>query len=354
MAVGLTACDTGTGGGGGGGDESVYLTIADITQWNAAVNQIKTGGNGKSYVLTITGTISVPPTESPYFTFGSAGGLTVTLKGDGTLSRDENDYLFNLKGSAASARQTLVIDGPVTLQGSNVVGTGMATVKVGEYAALEMKNGTITSNANRGVDVGGSGSSFTMTGGEISANSAGGVYVNGGSFTLSGTGKISDNTTGGVGGGVYLIASNFTMTGGKISGNTVNSTSYNAYGGGVYVDSGGRFTMTGGEISGNTANSTGADAYGGGVYCFGGITFAKSGGIIYGDEDNTVGNGNDTDNTVESGNGHAVYLADIPKKRDADAGPGVKLYANLGNGLVWTHDGSGVPGIDADTTSEWE
>jgi hypothetical protein len=185
----------------------------------------------------------VPPSS-----FGTARNITVTLRGNGILTTSADGALFRFAGGSASYRQTLIIDGPVTLVGRNAADNGANNTAPVVYlysnAALEMKNGTITCNASEG------------------------------------------------GGGVYVQNGSFTMSGGKISGNTAQRS-----GGGVSV-SGGTFTMTGGVISGNTAQS------GGGVGVYG--SFAKSGGTIYGDTDTIHTPGAD-ENTATGGEGHAVY-----------------------------------------------
>jgi hypothetical protein len=79
--------------------------------------------------------------------------------------------------------------------------------------------------------------------------------------------------------------------------------------------------MSGGTISGNTAAIDG-----GGVYVeeyfgyFGTFTKTAAAGIIYGYDAQP-----NQQNTAASGIGHAVYVADGPKKRDATAGTGVAL-----------------------------
>jgi hypothetical protein len=143
------------------------------------------------------------------------------------------------------------------------------------------------------------------------------------------------------------VGGTFTMSGGKISGNTASSSSIaGGYGGGVAV-SFGAFTMNDGEISGNTAASRG----GGVDVSFG--TFTKKGGTIYGDTDKIAGNGNATDNTSTSGEGHAVQPGGGSKKRrNATAGPELKLFYDE-SGNVSTFIDSSEGGV-GDTTANWE
>jgi hypothetical protein len=166
-----------------------------------------------------------------------------------------------------------------------------------------------------GVHMGGRAS---MSGGKISGNEAGrggGVWVPfGGDLTMSG-GEISGNTASRLGGGVHVetVSGTFTLSGsGKISGNEAQK------GGGVSLDEG-EFFMTGGEISGNTAQSPVSydSGLGGGVYVeinlptddwnyiYAGI-IDKTGGIIYGNED-AVDSGKR--NTVKDKNGNPLIPA---------------------------------------------
>jgi hypothetical protein len=366
----FSACPTPTDGGD---DNPVIITIANTTQWEGALSRIKTGGNGKTYELIIAGSFGVPPSAAP--SFGTAFGITVTLKGSGTLSLSSDDTLFFIYGSSSTKGQTLIIDGDITLKGRADNSSNGWMVIVDDYGSLWLKEGTITENGGGGVYV--TGGNFYMPGGEISDNEAatgGGVYVDSGSFIMSENGKISNNTATN-GGGVYVASGGyFRMEGGEISGNTANG-SPNGYGGGVYVTGpggyfimtggeistntgsdgggvgvgpGGYFTMTGGEISTNTATNgggvyvTGGSFYmpggeirdntatsGGGVYVFGvnNTIFIKTEGTIYGNDPVHK-------NIATSGNGHAVYAAG-DKEHNVDADPSVTLSATY-NGS-WTY-----------------
>jgi uncharacterized Zn-binding protein involved in type VI secretion len=323
----------------GGGDDG----IGTKSDWDAAVQAIKEGGDGKAYVLTIAGNFEVDPSSSP--TFGTVRNLTVTLQGSGTLTLNGNGSIFHLQGS--SGAQRLNLHGNITLVGRKIDGNGAANnnvpvVYIGSNAALDMKNGTITGNRNTtnyssgGVYVANNGD-FAMSGNAvISGNSAdrgGGVYVDtNGDFTMSGNAVISGNSASSSGGGVFVSGSEqygggrFTMSGGKISGNSAPSVS--SGGGGVYVAGNGSFTMSGNAvISGNSAYR------GGGVGLQASGSFTKSGNtIIYGDSDNIPypNNGNATDNTATVVNcGNAVYVPGTgggnPKRRENNAGTGVNL-----------------------------
>jgi hypothetical protein len=201
------------------------------------------------------------------------------------------------------------------ITGNEAGGSGGGVYETG---SITMTTGEITGNKANGSGGSGGGvyaeGAFTMTTGEITGNTAngsggsgGGVYAKG-AFTMT-TGKITDNKADGSGGGVFVKTNSFTMKGGEIAKNTT----YNSSGGGVYVDTDGGFAMYAGTIAGNSARMNG-----GGVYISKNIL--KTGGIIYGKTDDK-----NTSNESNQGQGHAVYLSNGTKKRDATAGAGVDL-----------------------------
>jgi hypothetical protein len=296
------------------------FTIGSAAEWNAALEGIKTRGNGKSYLLTIGGSFSVPPSSLSSPTFGGSNGLTVKLTGSGALSLSAPGSIFFLRGSSPSARQTLIIDGDITLSGR--AANDAPAVYLYANAGLEMRSGKITGNANSdsiygggGVFVNGYNSVFTLSGGEISGNTAassdgGGVSVRQGGFTMTG-GKINGNHAGDYGGGVYASGCSVAMSGGDICGNPVYASG--SCGGGVYVQNGSLTLSGGGKISGNTASG-----YGGGVFADGG-SVTMSGGEISG-------------NTATYSGGGGVYLTN---------GGGFSLSGGVISGNTATHSGGG-------------
>ena len=167
------------------------------------------------------------------------------------------------------------------LNGKTITGTGgndviivaaNASLDITDCGGNDNGKGKITLPAGaigRGIYVSGN-AAFTLWNGDITGitppatNKWGGsgVYVAyKGKFTMYG-GAITENTSGGSGGGVYVAGGTFNMSGGEITGNTSTS-----HGGGVYVSSDSTFTMTGGKIIGNNTTTTNTDGYsGGGVY----------------------------------------------------------------------------------------
>ena len=188
----------------------------------------------------------------------AADNATITLDSDTTIT------------------ETLVITGKtLTLDLNGCVlrmrGTG-SVLEVSDRATLTIqdssaaKSGTITGgNAGDGggVYIGDNSSEghLVMTGGTITGcatnhGRGGGVFVFKGSFTMSGTAKITDCTA--VWGGgvvVHTGSSTFTMNGGEISDCKASYT-----GGGVCLVSRAWFEMTGGTIRNCTAGSVESSA----------------------------------------------------------------------------------------------
>jgi hypothetical protein len=177
--------------------------IATAAQWDDAINAIKSGGSDKSYTLTVNGTVSVPgkrgvkENDSATYSFGDVTGITVTLRGSGTLALSGPGLLLCLGGGTEDTGQKLIIDGPA-LKG---VSNNDASLIYAKHAGVELRSGKITGNTNQGF-----------------------------------------------GGGVDAFESDLAMTGGVIKGNTARDSSPN--GGGMGIRFGG-FSKTGGTIYGS-------------------------------------------------------------------------------------------------------
>jgi hypothetical protein len=120
------------------------------------------------------------------------------------------------------------------------------------------------------------------------------------------------------------------------------NVNYDGWGGGVYVDTGGKLTIpeNGGEISGNVSeslNEWNGEAFGGGVFVITGGTFEKSGGIIY-------GKGSGKSNILSGGDGYtagdAVFVGDIFDDES------YYYETTAGEGVNWNYTGTGKPGND--------
>jgi hypothetical protein len=300
------------------------------TSWQNAVGVISTSGDGRNYVIKVTGSFlldgvtdptfdnspSSDPTNIKVLIYSDGGPWTISLFNTGSLLRlgaNQTVILRNItfkgKGSGINYQSLLYCSGanseivmyPGAVITENEISIGGGGVRVEGGGKLTMSGGVISKNkigssdSGAGVFVKGSGSTFEMNGGIISGNTVvssgkgGGVGVqDNATFEMNG-GVISGNTassgggSSGQGGGVFVgtettLAKKFTMSGGVISGNTPGST---GQGGGVYVSySNGASAsgMSGGTISGNSA------LLGGGVCISNDGTFSMSGGAISGNE----------------------------------------------------------------------
>ena len=276
----------------------------------------------------------------------SSGGTLVMNTGSTITGNTANGPPTG--GTGDNSGGVYVLQGTFTMNGGKISGNTTSSIGGGVYVysgTFTMNGGEITGNTANGTPTGGAGgyasgggvyvggynrrATFTMTGGKISGNtssslinSVGGVCVDDyGTFEMKG-GEISGNTSTDSFGGVFVnVLGTFTMSGtAKISGNT---------GGGVCTI--GTFTMNGGTISGNTSST-----YGGGVYVniLGG-TFTKTNGTIYGYDADDTGNSNvvkDSSGTVVNNQGHAVYVyvnSTTNRRRETTAGETVNLDSTI-------------------------
>jgi len=226
--------------------------------------------------------------------FGVANANTITIENRGVLMLD--GIIVTHVSGASGVGVSVSSGGKLTMLSGKI--SGNSGYGINNNGNFTLSGGAISNNGNYGVYTSGTGSNFTMTGGEISSNRYGvylatyngffnmtngkifgstglGVAIANGIFTMTG-GEISNNVRG------VENSATFIMSGGKISGNTVSNN-----GAGVY--STGIFTMSGGEISDNTVTG---NYNGGGVYNSG--TFTMSGGEI-------------SKNTATNGGGVFVY-----------------------------------------------
>jgi hypothetical protein len=358
-----------------------------LVTWAQAVTQVS-AANG-NYAIIVTQNIDVAagdyssitntftPAGLTLYLAGQTGTEIVTLTGDGPL--------LTVGSYGENKNQTVTLDG-LTLQGHG--GNTYGLVRIYDGCIFNMNSGVITGNTSSeiigggGVVVHGSTSTFNMSGGRISGNTAsangsgGGVYVGpnttfnmtggtiggdtpadantagsgggvmiiGGTFTMSGSAKVSGNTASDQGGGVYVqnytppvtnptvVPGTFTMSGGEVSGNTaggsgggvmtsggtfnmsdgtISGNTATNVGGGVSIGSGGTFTMMGGEVSGNRSEVPSIGG-GGGVYVSG--TFHIVTGVVYGSD------GDGKSNTVASNIGAALYNASGTAERGTFSG----------------------------------
>ena len=255
--------------------------------------------------------------------FNMQGGTinynTAAQNGGGVYYDNSNyERTMTISGSATIANNEAAYGGGV------YVNRGTANMSGGEITGNSVSkdvdaSSTEANAAGGGVYVCGDSTSYRgtftlsgsakITGNKVDGNGAGGgVYIDtNGSFTMSGNAEISRNTMDenlGNGAGVCLNGGSFTMNGGSITGNTSGN------GGGGVDAAAGTFTMTGGEISGNTANS---NSHGGGIWAR--ISLNMSGTPVI--KNNKVG---ETSNNVE------LTSSTLPITLTAELEDGAEIY----------------------------
>jgi hypothetical protein len=315
------------------GSETYTAALASLTTANSPAS-VTIDGGGRVVTSTANSTVS---------TVSEGNGITVDIQRSiiGTVNRFTvgSGVTLTLKNITFKALPFAVSAG-----GKLVLDTG-AVVRENDWTGVLVDGGTLEMRAgssvteNRywsGVRMVGTGSKFTMNGGEISLNTStgaqfyddgGGVAILGANavFTMNG-GSIHDNTSLYIGGGILagLGADNSTL---KLTGGEI----YNNYalidGGGVYIYHGlnATFDMSGGKIRNNEAiyvwDNGRAVGNGGGVYIGGGNIFNMTSGEI---TDNISG-WHGAGVYVTSGSTFNMTGGDITRNNAEDYGDGVYL-----------------------------
>jgi hypothetical protein len=272
--------------------------------------------------------------------------ITLTTPDGGTVSlaRPDNTVAAFTVGSGGKLNLQPGTGGSLTIKGNSGYGT------YGENKPLLQVNGGGEAVINEGVyiqdtqmmgmsaiEVRGSGSTITMTGGTIrNIGNRGPITIqSAGSFNMSGGFIINNNNHNSTTASVIFVTganSSFTMSGGEISDNA-SQLGPGHGGGAVRINNGASFTMTAGVIRDNhviLASCLG----GGGVYVANSGIFKKTGGIIYGNEpaaelsgdwNRITADGRDGGTTLITGKGAAVYCQYGPKFRDTTSNAGDTL-----------------------------
>ena len=168
----LTVTATSTVDKGKNGSTSVVvlgisaMNLNNVSAWNTAINTIRNGGNDQTYVINVTGNVSVPVPANNENIFGSVTGLTVTIQGSGTLSLSANGSLLRI-----AAGQTVILRN-VKLRGRSENNSSVVVIMSGGILRME--------------------GSASISGNTKSSN--GGVYVDGGTFIVQDSASVSGNT----------------------------------------------------------------------------------------------------------------------------------------------------------------
>jgi len=264
----FTACSNPTGNGG---NNPNHFHVANAQQWQEARMAISNGGNDRSYIIDLVADITVEGLNldsveillgSDNFTFGGVTGVNVTIRGNHTISLQNETTGMLL---AIRQNQTVII------QNTKFRGHGA--------------NNNVLVHATDD-------STLVMQGGSAIYGNTANSGINGGGMN-------------------FRRNANFTMrNNSSVHSNTAN---WGAFGGGVLFNSTGIFEMhDNSSVYGNTAivpatqSGRGAGVFFGSVYG----TFHIVGGTVYGDT--VVGNHPQTGvplaNTFTGGSGDGASL----------------------------------------------
>ena len=139
------------------------VNVNSSSTWNTVINKIRSGGNNQTYIINITGNVSVPAIDD--YIFGSVMGITVLIQGSGTLTPSGVGNLLRI-----GTGQTVIVRN-VTLRGRSDNNSALVRVMGGGIFRLE--------------------GSASVTGNK--SNSVGGVHVDGGTFILQDSASVSGN-----------------------------------------------------------------------------------------------------------------------------------------------------------------
>jgi len=342
---------------------TIFFDVYNVDDWDNAVKSIA-NGKEKKYTIILHDDITITPTNKANYTFGSWGGITVTIKGkhticiknigsllciqeyqkviikditlQGMLSNNSpvvyTDGDFYMKGCAKITGNSfkgygggvhVTWRGSITMQDNSMIagnGAEKGGGVCGSFTNIDMyDNSTISENTAEnggGVNIYLDGNLHLHDNAKITKNKAinngGGVFIEEYSyFIMDGHSTILENTAEN-GGGVYIndVEHSFDM-----NDNTVIAGNTAINGGGVYIRFDELIMNDNAIIKANTASDKG-----GGVYIESKGNLEKNGGIIFG-SDESLDLRNKASDTKQN-SGHAVYWDSSPARyRNVTASP---------------------------------
>ena len=234
------------------------------TAWNAAVQESIDNDTQVTFTLTEDWQGDRHAGFGSGIGFGTDGMILVPAAANMVIDLGNFSLIRNSNIDDHNEGGAITVEGRLELKGNGNITevhdySGIGAIRVKSLGQLTMNGGNIVNNDTKAVNVDENGT-FIMNGGRIFGNSRfagsedGVIEVNNGTFIMN-DGEISANTLR----GVVAQYSNIEINGGRITNNTSSKL-----GGGVYFFENGRygehtFKMTGGEISGNT--SAGGDVF---------------------------------------------------------------------------------------------
>ncbi len=185
----------------------------------------------------------------------------------------------------------------------------------------------ILTNGNSGTEVGGairSAEDLTLENVTIRNSTGalgGGVYLSGGSLTANATTRIENNTATTAGGGIYANNNTaVTLTGTVVTGNTADGA-----GGGIAADSNTTVSLTNAQIRNNTV----PNGSGGGVYSTNGTSLSITSSVFSGNTASSNGGGG-----FASGVDSVTVSNSTFSENNADNNGGGALFSIAGGGTM--------------------
>ena len=346
--------------------------VRNSSEWNSALNRIRTGAGDRNYVINIIDDFSLNGLSTSQNSFGEANGITVSIRGDHSLSlagtgrlmvinANQNIIVWDIglegqSNNTSNIPLVQVADGEFTLKGkSSIYGNRSSGVSVNNGGTFTMHD-TASVYGNNSVGVSVSSGIFTMNNNaSVYSNSSNGVSVSSGTFTMNDTASVQGNSSTGVrmSGGTFIMNDSASVYGNTHNGSGSSSgsfpgenppfppynegRSYNG-GGGVVVGSGSTFIMR--ENTSVNNNSTSGNNYtgGGGVWVDGG-EWGVGGIFTMHDNASVHGNTYNGGGSGVGGGGVRVTRGGIFSMND-----NASVYGNTssgsGGGVYLTHDRS--------------
>jgi len=180
----------------------------------------------------------------------------ILIEGNGkTVSRADGftGTMFTVKAGVEATFENITLDGAGAKATGNLISTeSNAAIILNEGAVLKNNNGAHAVNLGTRI-----GATLEINGGEIINNSSDSGAIWGGGHITMNSGKISNNSSTGIGGAIRMVSScNLTMNGGEICGNTAATD-----GGAIWGYGSSKYNFNGGKMSNNESAGTGGAIY---------------------------------------------------------------------------------------------
>ncbi|MBR6799343.1 MAG: hypothetical protein IKM63_04650 [Firmicutes bacterium] len=201
------------------------------------------------------GTIEIATSEAISETINIHGNITLKGVRNCAITRADGfaGTMFTVKSGATLTIEDVTLDGAGATATGNLISTeSNAAIILNEGAVLKNNNGAHAVNLGTRI-----GATLEINGGEIINNSSDSGAIWGGGHITMNSGKISNNSSTGIGGAIRMVSScNFTMNGGEMNNNKAAGD-----GGAIWGYGSSTYNFNGGEMSNNESAGTGGAMY---------------------------------------------------------------------------------------------